>query len=143
KKIVDCDVNRKGLSLQNGNLIFNNEFAIDRNIRRTLSKPLQYRQFEIHLSHNSLQLIKDFALDNLINWEFTKFWMTYNSFDLPTSKQHTKLTSWKFKASTQQLPTLDIMNRKFPDIMNGLSYVMRRRNLIIIYGNVANIETDL
>ncbi|GBC47903.1 uncharacterized protein OCT59_000410 [Rhizophagus irregularis] len=47
--------------------------------------------------------------------------MTYDSFDHPTSKQHTKFTSWKLKASTQQLPTLDIMNRKFLDIMNGLT----------------------
>ncbi|RGB21834.1 hypothetical protein C1646_777163 [Rhizophagus diaphanus] len=67
-------------------------------------------QFEIHLSHNSLQLIRDFTLENLINWEFTKFGMTFNAFDRPISKQHQKLTSWKLKASTQQLPTLDILN---------------------------------
>jgi hypothetical protein len=70
---ITCDINHKGLSYQNGSLIFNDELAIDRNIRRTLLKPLQYRQFEIHLSHDSLHLIREFTLDNLINWEFTHF----------------------------------------------------------------------
>ncbi|RGB43887.1 hypothetical protein C1646_749321 [Rhizophagus diaphanus] len=44
------DVNHKGLKRQQGSHIFNKGHIIDRNIRSTLKKPLQYRNLERHLS---------------------------------------------------------------------------------------------
>ncbi|PKY21854.1 hypothetical protein RhiirB3_435582 [Rhizophagus irregularis] len=59
--------------------------TIDRNIRKALKRPIQYRLFEFHLTHKSLRIIRKFALHNLINWEFTQLWMQYNPFDRLTS----------------------------------------------------------
>lgn len=99
-----CDINRNGLSCQHDPLIFNKEHVIDRNIRSTLKKPLEYRKLEQHLSHESLHLIRKLSFDELVNWEFTKFWMAFYLLNRPTARQLSKITSWKMKASTLQLP---------------------------------------
>lgn len=63
---------------------------------------------------------ENYLLIELVNWEFTKFWMTFYLFNRLTARQLSKITSWKMKASTLQLPTLDILNKNYPDILKGL-----------------------
>ncbi|CAB4426635.1 unnamed protein product [Rhizophagus irregularis] len=102
-------------------LSFNDNFIIDRDIRKTLKKPLSYRILESHISHRSLSIIKQYALDQTIDWQFSQLWIRHNPFDRPTSIQLSRFTSWKIKCSTHSLPTLDILNRNYPDLLKGFT----------------------
>ncbi|CAG8688016.1 17214_t:CDS:2, partial [Rhizophagus irregularis] len=69
-----------GVKPQKGYIKFNEEFIIDRNIRKTLKKPINFRNIERQISHRSLHIIKTFTLEHRINWEYTqKYESIYNS----------------------------------------------------------------
>lgn len=110
----------KGIPDQHCYLSFNDNFIIDRDIRKTLKKSLNYRILESHISHRSLSIIKRYALDYTIDWEFSQLWIKHNPFDRPTSIQ-LRFTSWKIKCSTHSLPTLDILFRNYPDLLKGFT----------------------
>lgn len=116
-----CDsivsINHHSLDHQNASLIFNKKDIIDRNIRKTLDRPFRIRRLEQHLFHTSLDVIRSLAFDSIIDWELIKSWMNFNSFDRPTSRQLSKIISWRMKCSSLTLPTLDRLNRDYPLIM--------------------------
>lgn len=74
-----------------------------------LKKPFHHRQFEQHLAHPSLDVIKNLA-----------FKMSYNPFNRPTASQLSKLISWRVKCSSLQLPTLDLLRRNYPGVLKNL-----------------------
>ncbi|PKY59610.1 hypothetical protein RhiirA4_482490 [Rhizophagus irregularis] len=45
----------------------------------------------------------------------------FNGHNDTTSPQHSKDTKWKIRCSTHTLPTLDILNRHYPLLMNGFN----------------------
>ncbi|GBC13240.2 ribonuclease H-like domain-containing protein [Rhizophagus irregularis DAOM 181602=DAOM 197198] len=53
------------------------------------------------------------------DWEYSQLWFKYNSFSKPTSKQYTKHISWRVKCSSHNLPTLDILNRNYPELLQN------------------------
>ncbi|POG69875.1 hypothetical protein GLOIN_2v1842130 [Rhizophagus irregularis DAOM 181602=DAOM 197198] len=108
-----------GVKPQKGYIKFNEEFIIDRNIRKTLKKPINFRNIERQISHRSLHIIKTFTLEQRINWEYTQYWMSFNPFHKATSQTYSKHVSWRMKCSNYALPTLDALNRNYPDILKG------------------------
>ncbi|PKC58987.1 hypothetical protein RhiirA1_470111 [Rhizophagus irregularis] len=70
-------------------------------------------------AHQNLQKVKHYALNNIIDWEYSQLWFKYNSFSKPTSKQYTKHISWRVKCSSHNLPTLDILNRNYPELLQN------------------------
>ncbi|GBC20790.1 ribonuclease H-like domain-containing protein [Rhizophagus irregularis DAOM 181602=DAOM 197198] len=108
-----------GVKPQKGYIKFNEEFIIDRNIRKTLKKPINFRNIERQISHRSLHIIKTFTLEHRINWEYTQYWMSFNPFHKATSQTYSKHVSWRMKCSNYALPTLDALNRNYPDILKG------------------------
>ncbi|CAB4431037.1 unnamed protein product [Rhizophagus irregularis] len=107
------------IKTQKGYIMFNDELIIDRNIRKTTKKIINFRNIERHLSHKSLHHIKEFTTDKLINWEYTQDWFNYNPFTKATSQSYSKHVSWRIKCSNYALPTLDSLNRNYPDILKG------------------------
>uniref|UniRef100_U9TVR6 Uncharacterized protein n=1 Tax=Rhizophagus irregularis (strain DAOM 181602 / DAOM 197198 / MUCL 43194) TaxID=747089 RepID=U9TVR6_RHIID len=55
--------------------------------------------------------------DNLIDWSLSSKWFNFNGRNDSTSISHTKDLKWKIRCSTLILPTLDILNRRYPLIM--------------------------
>ncbi|RGB38132.1 hypothetical protein C1646_756069 [Rhizophagus diaphanus] len=53
------------------------------------------------------------------DWEYSQLWFKYNSFSKPTSQQYSKHVSWKIKCLMLNLPTLDILNRNYPELLYG------------------------
>lgn len=102
-----------------GYIMFNDELIIDRNIRKTTKKIINFRNTERQISHRSLHHIKDFTFAKLINWEYTQDWFNYNPFSKATSQSYSKHVSWHIKCSNYALPTLDSLNRNYPDILKG------------------------
>ncbi|PKC61825.1 hypothetical protein RhiirA1_465969 [Rhizophagus irregularis] len=82
-------INIQHIKTQACYLRFNNEINIDRNIHKTIK-----------------------------HWEYSQLWFKYNSFIKPTSDQYTKHISWRIKCSSNQLPTLDILNRNYSELLN-------------------------
>ncbi|PKY58950.1 hypothetical protein RhiirA4_481295 [Rhizophagus irregularis] len=78
---------------------------------------INFQYFERHLAHLNLQIIKKYALDNIIDWEYSQLWFKHNSFSKPTSQQYSKHISWRIKCSSNNLPTLDILNRNYPELL--------------------------
>ncbi|POG67801.1 hypothetical protein GLOIN_2v1843361 [Rhizophagus irregularis DAOM 181602=DAOM 197198] len=105
------------INTQSYHLTFNDTIIIDRNIRKTTKRITNFQNFQKHLSHNQLDRIKHHALNNLIDWEYSQLWFKYNSFSKPTCEQYTKHVSWKIKCSSNNLPTMDILNRNYPDLI--------------------------
>ncbi|EXX66328.1 hypothetical protein RirG_124840 [Rhizophagus irregularis DAOM 197198w] len=72
-----CDSNRiisispKGVKAQKGYVMFNNDTIIDRNIRKTLKIPINFRNIERQISLKPLQTLKSFTLTHIINWEYS------------------------------------------------------------------------
>ncbi|PKK66007.1 hypothetical protein RhiirC2_853199 [Rhizophagus irregularis] len=58
-------------------------------------------------------------MGKLINWEYTQDWFSYNPFSKATSQSYSKHVSWRIKCSNYHLPTLDSLNRNYPDILKG------------------------
>ncbi|CAG8763656.1 16402_t:CDS:2, partial [Rhizophagus irregularis] len=80
---------------------------------------LDVKYSERQISHRSLHHIKDFTFAKLINWEYTQDWFNYNPFSKATSQSYSKHVSWHIKCSNYALPTLDSLNRNYPDILKG------------------------
>jgi ribonuclease HI len=114
-------VSVKGLPEQLGHLTFNNDVIIDRNIRKTLKTLINFRTLENHISHRNLSHVQRMSYNNSINWLYSQRWIKYNPFDRATSLKYSKLVSWRIKTSTSSLPTLDILNRNYPDLLNGFT----------------------
>lgn len=55
----------------------------------------------------------------MIHWSLTTKWLNFNAHKEPTSNKHTKDVSWKIKTSTNTLPTLDILNRNYPNLIRN------------------------
>ncbi|PKK62779.1 hypothetical protein RhiirC2_789854 [Rhizophagus irregularis] len=104
---------------QRCHLTFHDGTIIDRNIRKSIKRIINFQYFERHLKHQNIHRIKDYALNNLIDWEFSQIWFKYNSLSKPTSEQYSKHVSWRIKSSSNNLPTLDILNRNYPDLLNN------------------------
>ncbi|PKY38461.1 hypothetical protein RhiirA4_451459 [Rhizophagus irregularis] len=105
--------------------MWNNNVPIDRDVRKCIGTISNYKRLEEHLNHPSLQDIKEGTASQLINWTCTSKWFNYNGHDEATSSQHCKDTAWKIRCFTKTLPTLDILNRKFPKLINNVCCVNR------------------
>ncbi|CAB4377837.1 unnamed protein product [Rhizophagus irregularis] len=109
-----CDSNTiisispKGVKAQKGHIMFNNDIIIDRNIRKTLKIPLNFRNIERQMSHKPLQVLKSFTINHIINWEFSQLWINYNPFQKATSDSYSKHVGWRIKCSNYALPTYRI-----------------------------------
>lgn len=110
-------INVQHLTTQPCHLTFNDSIIIDCNIRKTLKRIINFQYFEQHLSHQNLHKLKDYTLDNIIDWEFSQLWFKYNPFIKPTSEKYSKHVSWRIKCSSNNLPTLDILNRNYPELL--------------------------
>ncbi|CAB4391259.1 unnamed protein product [Rhizophagus irregularis] len=75
---------------QRCHLTFHDGTIIDRNIRKSIKRIINFQYFERHLKHQNIHRIKDYALNNLIDWEFSQIWFKYNSLSKPTSEQYSK-----------------------------------------------------
>ncbi|EXX70865.1 hypothetical protein RirG_083660 [Rhizophagus irregularis DAOM 197198w] len=113
--------NIQHLKTQPCHLEFYDNTIIDRNIQKSIKQIINFQYFEWHLQHKNLHKVKDYALDNLIDWEFSQLWFKYNSFSKPTSEQYSKHISWRIKCSSNNLPTLDILNRNYLDLLNNFN----------------------
>lgn len=58
---------------------------------------------------------------HLINWEYTQDWINYNPFQKATSQSYSRHVSWRIKCSNYALPTLDSLNRNYPDVLKGFN----------------------
>ncbi|PKB94808.1 hypothetical protein RhiirA5_438002 [Rhizophagus irregularis] len=112
-------INVQHLKTQTCHMIFNNNIIIDRNIRKSTKRIINFQYFDQHLKHKNLHKVKDYALDNVIDWEFSQLWFKYNSFSKPTSEQYFKHISWKIKCSNNNLLTFDILNRNYPELLEN------------------------
>ncbi|PKY52718.1 hypothetical protein RhiirA4_470530 [Rhizophagus irregularis] len=74
-----------------------------------------------HLNHNELADIQE-TYDSLA---LTTKWLNFNAHKEPTSNKHTKDVSWKIKTSTNTLPTLDILNRNYPNLIQVAGKILR------------------
>jgi hypothetical protein len=101
----------------NMNILWDKSLPIDCNIRKSVGKIIDYQTFERHLGHKSMELIKTAHLNKEIDWFWTRLWMKYNPFERPTSLKLTNNFSWKIKNATYNLPTLNILQRNFPNII--------------------------
>ncbi|PKY48379.1 hypothetical protein RhiirA4_445314 [Rhizophagus irregularis] len=115
---VIISLSPSGVKTQKGYLTFNDEFIIDRNIRKTLKRPINFRNIERQISHRSLNFIKEFTFAHLINWEFSQIWINHNPL---TSESYSKHVGLRIKCSNYALPTLDTLNRNYPDILKGFN----------------------
>lgn len=111
--------NIQHIKTQTCHLTFNNTTTVDRNIWKSIRRITNFQYFEWHLAHQNLQKVKHYALNNIIDWEYSQLWFKYNSFSKPTSKQYTKHISWRVKCSSHNLPTLDILNRNYPELLQN------------------------
>uniref|UniRef100_U9UAV0 ribonuclease H n=2 Tax=Rhizophagus irregularis (strain DAOM 181602 / DAOM 197198 / MUCL 43194) TaxID=747089 RepID=U9UAV0_RHIID len=120
-----CDSNKmisispKGVKAQKGYIMFNNDTIIDHNIRKILKKPLNFRHIERQISLKPLHVLKSFITNHIINWEFSQLWINHNPFQKAMSESYSKHVGWRIKCSNYALPTLDALNRNYPDILNG------------------------
>lgn len=93
---------------------------------------------EYHISHKNLTPLKDFTLlDHIINCEYSQYWIKLNSFDSSTNLKFSKIVGWRIKNSNYQLLMLDILNRNYPDLLNGFDtcfFVIILKKPIITYG---------
>ncbi|PKK69723.1 hypothetical protein RhiirC2_712442 [Rhizophagus irregularis] len=110
-------INIQYLPTQRCHLTFNDSIIIDRNIRKSVKRIINFQYFEQHLSHQNLHKLKDYTLDNIIDWEFSQLWFKYNPFTKLTSEKYSKHVSWQIKCSSYNLPTLDILNRNYPEFL--------------------------
>ncbi|CAB4427284.1 unnamed protein product [Rhizophagus irregularis] len=89
--------NIQHIKTQTCHLKFNDTTIIDRNIRKSIKRIINFQYFERHLAHQNLQKVKHYALNNIIDWEYSQLWFKYNSFSKPTSEQYSKHISWRIK----------------------------------------------
>jgi hypothetical protein len=80
---------------------------------------LHYRRVEDHINHPTLKDIKQATKDNLIDWSLTTKWFNFNAHNDTTNLEHSKDTKWKIRCSTLSLPTLDILQRNYPKLIDN------------------------
>ncbi|CAB5192257.1 unnamed protein product [Rhizophagus irregularis] len=107
------------LSTQTLTLEWNDEIPLDKDVRKCVGTILNYKRIENHINHSSLSSIKDATRDNLIDWSTSSKWFNYNGRNDSTSNDHSKDLKWKIRCSTFTLPTLDILNRNYPLLINN------------------------
>uniref|UniRef100_U9T1V0 Uncharacterized protein n=1 Tax=Rhizophagus irregularis (strain DAOM 181602 / DAOM 197198 / MUCL 43194) TaxID=747089 RepID=U9T1V0_RHIID len=57
--------------------------------------------------------------NNSTDWSLSSKWFNFNGWNDSTSEKHTKDLKWKICCSTLSLPTLDILNRNYPLLINN------------------------
>ncbi|PKC03923.1 hypothetical protein RhiirA5_423012 [Rhizophagus irregularis] len=103
----------KYIDEQYSNICFND-------IADTMAKSGRFEhRIDNHLNHNELADIQQFTKKHMIHWSLTTKWLNFNAHKEPTSNKHTKDVSWKIKTSTNTLPTLDILNRNYPNLIRN------------------------
>lgn len=107
------------LPLQTASIIWNSELPIDYDIRKAIGTIINYNHIQNDLDHSNLHEIKLATANNLINWHASQKWFHYNSSSEGTSSSATKSLGWKIKSSNNLLPTLDILNRNYPTLIQG------------------------
>ncbi|PKY49035.1 hypothetical protein RhiirA4_422638 [Rhizophagus irregularis] len=117
-KSLPTSININGIPNLNISISWNNEIVIDKDIRKTLGKIIDYRWLDNHMNHGNLSDIYTFTQRHMINWMVTSKFFHHNSRDTYTSDAHSKDISWIVKSSTNTLPTLDVLNRNFPKLIN-------------------------
>ncbi|PKY54421.1 hypothetical protein RhiirA4_426769 [Rhizophagus irregularis] len=83
-------INIQHITTQSCHMKFNDSIIVDRNIRKSIKRIINFQYFEQHLSHQNIHLIKTYALENIIDWEFSQLWFKYNPFTAPTSAKYSK-----------------------------------------------------
>ncbi|EXX64464.1 hypothetical protein RirG_142450 [Rhizophagus irregularis DAOM 197198w] len=116
-KTPPTSITLHGIPNLNISLEWNNEITIDKDIRKTVGKIIDYRWLDNHMNHNNLSDIYKFTQHNMINWSLTSKFFHHNSRDTYTDDKHSKDISWIIKSSTGTLPTLDFLNRNFPKLI--------------------------
>lgn len=100
-------------------ITWDNKFPLDHNIRKSIRSILQYTHIQNHLCHKAPDLINTSKDYKHIHWAITQKWFCHSADVIGTSPQTSKDLSWKIKTSTNTLPTLDMLNRNYPRILNG------------------------
>ncbi|CAB5212412.1 unnamed protein product [Rhizophagus irregularis] len=116
-KPIPTAINSNASSTQSVSLVWNDEVVLDKDIRKNMGKIIDYRWIDNHLTHNNLTDIYTFTQRNMINWDATSRFFHLNSRNDSTCSLHSKDLSWKVKSSTNMLPTFDILNQNFPDLI--------------------------
>lgn len=98
-------------------LLWDQNLPLDKDIRKCIGKIIDYKRLDNHLNHQDLSDIRNFTKNHLFNWVVSSKFFHHNSRNNTTCDTHSKDTSWKIKVSTNTLPTLDILNRNFPDLI--------------------------
>ncbi|PKK57646.1 hypothetical protein RhiirC2_797669 [Rhizophagus irregularis] len=100
-------------------LEWNGEIPLDKDVRKCVGTILNYKRIKNHLHHPYLSFIKNATKDNLIDWSLSSKWFNFNGRNDSTNEKHTKDLKWKIRCSTLSLPTLDILNRNYPLLINN------------------------
>lgn len=116
-KLTATTINLKGIPNHNISLVWNDEVLLDKDIRKYVGKIIDFRWLDNHLNHRNLADIRLFTQKQMINWAVTSKYFHMNGRNDTTSKLHSKDVSWKVKSSINSLPTLDTLNRNFPDLI--------------------------
>ncbi|GBB88117.1 hypothetical protein RclHR1_14630005 [Rhizophagus clarus] len=101
---------------------------IDRDIRKTLSSISNIKNINQFLAHHRLSYLQSITYNNKIDWKSTQSWFSYNPFDSPTSRKLTKFRSWQLKNCCDTLPTMDLMNKYYPNTFDNCLTCWHRKN---------------
>lgn len=112
-------INHDHIPSQTVTISWDNTIPLDTNIRKCVGKIIDYKRIDNHLNHQDLTDILDFTKNHVINWELSSRFFNHNNYNDSTSSTHSKNTSWKIKTSTNTLPTLDILQRNYPTLINN------------------------
>ncbi|EXX71702.1 hypothetical protein RirG_076130 [Rhizophagus irregularis DAOM 197198w] len=102
-----------------------------------MGKIIDYRLIDNHLNHHNLADIQESTKKHMINWPVSSKFFSLNSCNDSTCDQHSKDVSWKMKTSTNTLPTLDVLNRNFPDLIKD------NINCMLCHNNSETNDHDL
>ncbi|PKY33184.1 hypothetical protein RhiirB3_451909 [Rhizophagus irregularis] len=117
--LTPTTINHEHLPSQTLTLEWNEEIPLDKDVRKCIGTILNYKKIEHHIQHPSLSFVKDATKNNLIDWSLSLKWFNFNGRNDSTSEKHTKDLKWKIRCSTLSLPTLDILNRNYPLLINN------------------------
>ncbi|PKY17728.1 hypothetical protein RhiirB3_430406 [Rhizophagus irregularis] len=117
--LTPTTVNHEHLPSQILTLEWNEEIPLDKDVRKCIGTIINYKKIEDHIQHPSLSFVKDATKNNLIDWSLSSKWFNFNRQNDSTSEKHTKDLKWKIRCSTLSLPTLDILNRNYPLLINN------------------------
>lgn len=98
-----------------------NAIPLDQDIRKVIGTIINYQRIDNHLSHQELADIKVATANNKIDWPATMAWFHHNSHPIGTSPNNVKQHKWIVQILTNTLPTLDLLNQRYPCLLNGFS----------------------